>query len=372
MDEKMRILITGSNGFIGKNLMLKLSELKKYDVCEFVRDDSFDLLNELISKADVIIHLAGENRPKCIEAFETVNVNLTQSICELIRKSNKKIPIILASSIQADRDNPYGRSKLEAERVVQKFASETGNPAYIYRLPNVFGKWCKPNYNSVVATYCYNIAHNLPITINDATITLKLVYIDDVVDEFIRVIGLEPKGISRPVVEPEYTITLGDLAEQIQAFRSSRESLVSEPVGVGLVRALYSTYVSYFNADQFSYSLPSYEDDRGIFVEMLKTKDSGQFSFFTSLPGVTRGEHYHHSKTEKFLVIKGSAHFRFRHLITNDTHEIYTTGSKPQVVESIPGWAHDITNVGEDEMIVMLWANEIFCRVRPDTIACKV
>ena len=185
-------------------------------------------------------------------------------------------------------------------------------------------------------------------------------------------IGLEPKGISRPVVEPEYTITLGDLAEQIQAFRSSRESLVSEPVGVGLVRALYSTYVSYFNADQFSYSLPSYEDDRGIFVEMLKTKDSGQFSFFTSLPGVTRGEHYHHSKTEKFLVIKGSAHFRFRHLITNDTHEIYTTGSKPQVVESIPGWAHDITNVGEDEMIVMLWANEIFCRVRPDTIACKV
>jgi UDP-2-acetamido-2,6-beta-L-arabino-hexul-4-ose reductase len=254
----------------------------------------------------------------------------------------------------------------------EALAEQTDNPVVIYRLPGVFGKWCRPNYNSVVATFCHNIANDLPIQINDPSTTLELVYVDDVVSEFIRMLGSMPAGLTRGKVSPIYGTTLGDLANQIEAFKYCRESLVSERVGFGLIRALYATYVSYLPTSKFIYDLPKYGDERGIFVEMLKTQDSGQFSFFTAHTGVTRGGHYHHTKTEKFLVIKGTAHFRFRHVATNECYEIYTSGDKMQVVETVPGWTHDITNVGPEEMIVMLWANEIFDRARPDTISAKV
>lgn len=368
----MRVLVTGSRGFVGKNLVVRLGELSGYEVARFDRGDDVATLPALVANVDAVVHLAGENRPKDVSEFAKNNAQLTEVLCDAIASSGRKIPLILASSIQADMDNPYGQSKRAAETAVEQLAANTGNPAVIYRLPGVFGKWCKPNYNSVVATFCHNIANGLQIQINDPSTRLRQVYIDDLVNEFLDALGSMQDGIRWGQVTPEYSLTLGDLAEQLEAFKNCRTNLVSERVGTGLVRALYSTYVSYLPTASFVYDLPKYGDERGVFVEMLKTQDSGQFSFFTAHPGVTRGGHYHHSKTEKFLVIKGSARFGFRNVLTDETHEVFTSGDAPQVVETVPGWTHDITNVGQDEMIVMLWANEIFDRARPDTIACKV
>ena len=368
----MKVLVTGSNGFIGKNLMVRLGELEGYEAIGFDRDDSLGYLAERVGRADAVVHLAGINRPKDVKEFAEGNVDLTVRLCELIAATGRKIPLIISSSIQAELANPYGNSKRGAEVAGQALAENTGNPVAIYRLPGVFGKWCRPNYNSVVATFCHNIANDLPIQINDPAAALNLVYVDDVVGEFIRVLKGMPAGLFRSEVSPVYSITLGDLATQIEMFKNCRESLVSERVGTGLVRALYATYVSYLPPAKFAYDLPKYGDERGVFVEMLKTQDSGQFSFFTAHPGITRGGHYHHTKTEKFLVIKGSARFGFRHVVTNERYEVSTSGDRPQVVETVPGWTHDITNVGENEMVVMLWANEIFDRERPDTIASKV
>ena len=368
----MKILVTGSDGFIGRNLIVRLGELPGYEVIGFDREDSLDDLAELVGRADAVVHLAGVNRPKDIKEFVEGNTDLTARLCDLIAATGRKIPLIISSSIQADLANPYGESKRGAEVAGEALAVDAGNPVAIYRLPGVFGKWCKPNYNSVVATFCHNTANGLPIQISDPSSAINLVYVDDVVGEFIRALDAMPAGLSRGAIHPVYGITLGDLAAQIEAFKNCRESLVSERVGTDLVRALYATYVSYLPPAKFAYDLPKYGDERGVFVEMLKTQDSGQFSYFTAHPGITRGGHYHHTKTEKFLVIKGSARFGFRHVVTNERYEIFTSGDTPQVVETVPGWTHDITNVGEDEMVVMLWANEIFDRERPDTIASKV
>lgn len=367
----MRVLVTGSGGFVGKNLVFRLAE-QQFDVLHFTRDSSPDALPALVAQADAIIHLAGENRPQDVDAFELVNGALTQSLCAAVQASGRQIPLILASSAQAAMDNPYGRSKLSGERAVEALAASTGNPALIYRLPGVFGKWSRPNYNSVVATFCHNIARGLPIQVADASKEITLVYVDDVIDEFIRALSAMQPGLVSGEVQPVYTITLGELAATIEAFRDSRKTLVTEPVGRGLTRGLYSTYVSFLPPTQFAYDIPRYGDQRGVFVEMLKTADSGQFSFFTAHPGVTRGMHYHHTKTEKFLVIKGSARFGFRNLVSDERTEIHVSGEDLRIVDTIPGWVHDITNVGDDEMIVMLWANEIFDRERPDTIAGKV
>jgi UDP-2-acetamido-2,6-beta-L-arabino-hexul-4-ose reductase len=367
----MNVLVTGSNGFIGKNLIVYLNELG-VNIMTYTRENSIQDLPNLIKKSDFIVHLAGENRPVEEKDFDTVNAGLTVSICESVRSIGKKIPILLASSTQAELDNAYGRSKLSAEAIIKELGSDTGSPVYIYRLPGVFGKWCKPNYNSVVATFCHNISHNLPIQVNNPSFELSLVYIDDVVEEFVRIIQGRQDNKKELSIQPEYKIKLGDLAAQIKLFRKGRDSLISERVGDGLIRKLYSTYVSYLSPEQFVYSIPSYGDERGMFAEMLKTKDSGQFSFFTAKPGVTRGGHYHHSKTEKFLVVQGDARFGFRHIVSNETYEIATSGNKLKIVETVPGWSHDITNIGTEEMVVMLWANEIFDPDNPDTIAYKV
>lgn len=365
----MRVLITGSRGFIGMNVAVVLGQLEGNEIIRFDREDALPLLYEKVAFADAVIHLAGVNRSEDRIEFKRGNEVLTREVCKAIQKSGRLLPLILASSTQAELSNPYGLSKLAAEREVEELASRTGNPVVIYRLPNVFGKWCRPNYNSVVATYCYNIANDLPIRIDDPGAQLRLVHVDDVVSEFLVALAAPTGGVRRGVVKPQYLMTLKDLAAQIEAFRNCRSSLVSERVGTGLVRALYSTFVSYLPTTKFAYDVPSHADKRGVFVEMLKTVDSGQFSYFTAYPGATRGGHFHHTKTEKFLVIKGSARFRFRHIISGQLHEVSVCGEHPRIVETIPGWTHDITNIGDDELVVMLWANEIFDRERPDTYA---
>ena len=371
-EQTIHVLVTGAQGFIGKNLIVHLSENVGVEVLSFVRGDSIEVLNALVAQADSIIHLAGENRPADVADFTIVNIDLTRSLCEAIVSTGRNIPLILASSTQAERDTLYGKSKRAAEQIVEGYATETGNHAVIYRLPGVFGKWCKPNYNSVVATFCHNIARDLPIQVNDSETTLVLVYIDDVVDEFIRVLEDIQPGLVWSKIEHTFTVNLVELAAQITAFKNCRTTLISERVGTGLTRALYATYISYLKPEQFVYDIPMFSDERGIFVEMIKTADSGQFSFFTVHPGVTRGSHYHHSKVEKFLVVSGVVKMYFRKLVTDETFEITLSKDKPQVVNSIPGWAHDITNVGITEAVVILWANEVFDKQKPDTFPSEV
>lgn len=368
----MQVLVTGASGFIGRNLVVRLEELPGVVVLPFGREHDESELDALVAQADFIMHLAGENRPVDPGAFTAVNDRLTARLCSAIRATGRHVPLLLTSSMQAAQDNPYGLSKRAAEAHVARLAAETGNPVEIFRLPGVFGKWCRPNYNSVVATFCHNIACDLPIQINNPDAVVRLVYVDDVISRFIHSLTHMSASLGQGEVAPVHEISLGELAAQIQAFRNCRSTLIGERVGQGLVRALYATYVSYLPPASFSYAVPSHADARGVFVEMLKTQDSGQFSYFTAHPGVTRGGHYHHSKTEKFLVIKGEARFGFRQIVTGERFELYTSGDRPQIVETVPGWTHDITNVGSDEMVVMLWANEIFDRANPDTIACKV
>ena len=373
------ILITGANGFVGKNLQLHLSERKDIQVRCFTRANTVDELPALLNGADFVFHLAGVNRPQDPAAFVVGNAGLTQALCTALAQvattTGRKVPVAFASSIQAAQDNAYGQSKRAAEDALFALQHEYGVSVHVFRLPNVFGKWARPNYNSAVATFCHNTARGLPITVNDPAASLTLVYVDDVVQRFIHLLdgadaALDAAGFA--TVAPQYSTTVGALAAQIQAFKESRNNLVTERVGTGLVRALYSTYVSYLPVEEFAYTVPQHGDARGVFVEMLKTPDCGQFSYFTAHPGITRGGHYHHSKTEKFLVIKGCARFKFRHMHTGETHTLDTSGEQAQVVETVPGWTHDITNIGSDELVVMLWANEIFDRERPDTFACAL
>lgn len=375
----MRVLITGSNGFVGKNLRLHLAESKDIQIASFTRDDDPMILPRLVEEADFVFHLAGVNRPDDPQDFLAGNVELTHALCRCIGRvaasTGKKIPVIYTSSMQAECDNPYGRSKRAAEAALLQLAGSHLVPVHIFRLPNVFGKWCRPNYNSAVATFCHNIARGLPIQVNDPAAVVTLVYVDDVIKRFMQLMNESNPLVGKDcfaAVMPQYSTTVGELASQIQAFKDSRATLMTECVGTGLVRALYATYVSYLPTESFTYTVPQYGDPRGVFVEMLKTPNAGQFSFFTAHPGVTRGGHYHHSKTEKFLVIKGQARFKFRHMQTGQAHELVTSGENPEIVETVPGWTHDITNIGSDEMIVMLWANEVFDRARPDTFACPL
>jgi len=372
----MIVLVTGSDGFIGRNLCQHLAERHDVQLRRFVRGQDAADLDALVDGAEVVFHLAGINRPRDVAEFAVGNVDLTQALCDALRRAvsrgGQRACVVFASSIQAERDNPYGRSKHAAEELLAAAQDDHACVARICRLPNVFGKWARPNYNSAIATFCHNIARNLPIEIHDPAAPLTLVYVDDVADRFLAIMDGEHGTDTFFSVHPQYQTTVGEVATLVQGFLHSRNSLVSERVGAGMVRALYATYVSYLPTDRFSYPVPRYGDPRGEFVEVLKTRDSGQFSYFTAHPGVTRGGHYHHSKTEKFLVIRGEARFRFRHVQSGETYELRTSGASPVVVETIPGWAHDITNVGSDELIVMLWANEVFDRSRPDTYAAQL
>jgi UDP-2-acetamido-2,6-beta-L-arabino-hexul-4-ose reductase len=375
----LKVLVTGANGFIGKNLQLHLAERQNLQVVRFTREHLVGQLPELLRDVDFVFHLAGINRPQDPQEFVLGNTTLTQALCDalanVVVSTGKKIPVVCSSSIQAKADNPYGQSKRAAEDALFALHRNHGVPVHVFRLPNVFGKWCKPNYNSAVATFCHNIARGLPIQINDPAAPVTLVYVDDLISRFLQLMDGADSVVGADgfaIVAPQYSTTVGEMARLVQAFKDSRTTLVTERVGTGLTRALHATYVSYLPPKSFAYTVPQHDDPRGVFAEMLKTPDCGQFSYFTAHPGITRGGHYHHSKTEKFLVIKGQARFKFRHMQTGESHELLTSGDKAEVVETVPGWTHDITNIGSDEVIVMLWANEVFDREKPDTFACAV
>lgn len=366
----MNILVTGANGFIGRNLCVHLNEAGFENIETITRADNVESFDNKVKSADFIYHLAGINRPYNNDEFNLGNIDLTQKIVDTLVKNGRDTPILLTSSIQAELNNPYGVSKAGAESVITSYREKTGGLVYIYRLPNVFGKWCKPNYNSAVATFCYNTINDLPITVHNIDAELNLVYIDDVCHTFVSLLTDTPsEGVGFCEIQPVYKTTVGKVVELINDFKQIRSSLIINKVGAGFERALYSTYLSYLKPEQFTYNVPSYTDERGSFCEMLKTTDSGQFSFFTAHPGITRGGHYHHTKNEKFLVLKGKARFKFKHIVTGEEYELNTSEDVRTIVETVPGWTHDITNVGSEELIVMLWANEIFDRDKPDTVA---
>lgn len=368
----MRVLVTGAEGFLGRNLRVRLAEIGRDEVLPIGRGVSDATLREAAESADVVVHLAGVNRPPDPSEYAAGNTGTTERLCATLAATGRKQPVIFSSSTQAALDNAYGRSKRGAEEALLAYAEATGAHVHLFRLTNVFGKWSRPNYNSAVATFCHNIARGLPVTIHDPASPLHLVYVDDVVQAFLDVMERPHAGGGFREAGPVYATTVGEVVETLRAVHAGRETLVTPRVGTGLVRALHATYLSFLPTEAFAYSVPRHGDQRGEFVEMLRTLDSGQFSYFTAHPGFTRGGHYHHSKTEKFLVIRGTARFGFRHVVTGDRHEITVRGGEGSIVESAPGWAHDVTNIGDDELIVMLWANELFDRSRPDTIAMKV
>ena len=367
----VRIVVTGGDGFIGRNLRVRLNEAGYRDVVNVIRQTTPDDFRAALATADFVYHLAGVNRPKDVAEFEEGNVAATRWVCETLTEAGRSVPIVFASSTQATLENPYGRSKRAAEAAIEAYGRTTGARVHLLRLTNVFGKWARPNYNSAVATFCHNVARGLPITINDPNAPVTLLYIDDAVAAMIGQLET-PAASGLCDVGPTYATTVGAVAATIESFPTSRQTLMVSDVGSGLTRALHATYLSYLPPNEFAYQLPCHADARGVFVEMLKTPDSGQVSYFTAPPGVTRGGHYHHTKAEKFLVVLGRAAFRFRHIVTGAQHELVVDASEARVVETVPGWAHDVTNVGSTEMVVMLWANEVFNPQRPDTITFPI
>lgn len=367
----MKILITGCDGFIAKNIIEHLKRKENVKLYLYSKNDSLYILKAYIKEVDFIFHLAGVNRPKDKDEFYKGNSGLTKFIVDTLVSENKNTPILLSSSTQVELDNDYGKSKKEAENLLIDYAKQKNAKIYIYNLPNVFGKWSKPNYNSVVSTWCHNIANDLDIQVNNRNVELNLAYIDDVVKSFIE--KLNYKGDEQYFkIDTIYKKTLGEIKELLYRFKNNRKTLVIPNVASGFERALYATYLSYLNVDNFSYPLHGHKDERGTFYEILKTLDSGQFSFSTTAPGVKRGSHYHHTKNEKFLVVKGKALIEFRHILTDETERYKVSDKKMEVVEMIPGYTHNIKNIGDEEMVLLLWANEIFDQNNPDTYFLEV
>jgi len=366
----VKVAVTGSRGFLGSNLKVRLAELN-HDILEIDKNTSLLQLENSLAMCDVVIHLAGVNRPQNNDEFVRGNFDFTKSICETLSSGSPK-PLVFSSSTQASLANPYGRSKLAAEEALAEYGRRCQVGTQSVRFPNLFGKWSKPHYNSAIATFCDALANDKTFTVHDPNAPLTLMYVDDAVEYLIASAKALLSGIETSGLEPVYETTVGYVADTLREFRDSTKTLSVGNVGTGLRRALYSTYVSFLPKEKFTYQVTLHSDPRGDFVEMLRTPDAGQFSYFTAHPGVTRGGHYHHSKTEKFLVLSGTARFRFRHLLTNERFETVVEGGKGTIVDTIPGWSHDIINIGSELLVVMLWANEIFDRNRPDTISAEL
>lgn len=369
----MKILVTGSNGFIAKNLIAELKNQKYTDVLEYNRNTEPSLLDSYCEECDFVFHLAGVNRPQNQEEFMEGNFGLTSTLLDSLKKHNNKAPIMMSSSTQAALDNPYGKSKKAGEDLLFSYGKETGANVLVYRFPNVFGKWCKPNYNSVVATFCHNIAHDLPIQVNDSSVVMNLVYIDDVVEELVRAIdGKENRNEDFCEIPVVHTITLGEIVELIKSFKESRITLSVPNMSNEFTKKLYSTYLSYLPIDQFSYPLKMNVDNRGSFTEIIRTMDRGQFSVNIAKPGITKGNHWHHTKNEKFLVVSGKGLIRFRKIDTEEIIDYYVSGEKMEVVDIPTGYTHNIINVGDTDLVTFMWANEAFNPEKPDTYFLEV
>jgi len=364
----MKILVTGARGFIGKNLISALKNDKDIDILEFSRETDPPMLDEYCKEADIVIHLAGVNRPKEQSEFMDGNYGLTSALLKFLKKHQNTCPIIFSSSIQAELHNPYGISKKASEDLLFDYGGTTGAKVLVYRFPNTFGKWCRPNYNSVIATFCHNIGSGLPITVHDPRVVMKLVYIDDLVEELIRSINGRENKVGNFCEVPEtYTITLGEIVDLIYSFKKSRDERSIPDMSSAFIKKLYSTYLSYLPTDKFSYELKMNIDQRGSFTEFLKTPDRGQVSVNISKPGITKGNHWHHTKNEKFLVVRGTGVIRFRKIDSEQVTEYYVSGDKLEVVDIPPGYTHNIENLGDSDMVTIMWANEHYDPNNPDT-----
>lgn len=367
------VLVTGSNGFIGKNLRVALGRMPNINLSVFDVEDDWATLEGHLGKADVIFHLAGVNRPKFEEEFFEGNSELTRRIVEHLILINRMPLIVISSSVQAEQDNPYGRSKLGAEQALLDYHLATNGRVAIYRLPNVFGKWSRPNYNTVVATFCYNVIHGLEISVSDSSRELEMVYIDDVVTEFISLLTENnPEQTHYRAVSRTFRVTLGALAQKIRGFKEMRSNLLVPDLSDDFMRCLHATYLSFLDSDDFAYPLEMKHDDRGMLFELIKSESFGQIFVSTTHAGITRGNHYHDSKIEKFCVIKGQAAIRFRQVLTGETIDYTVSGQKVEVIDIPPGYTHHIENLSDDEMIVLFWANRIFDPAAPDTYYCEV
>ncbi len=376
----MKILITGAKGFVGKNLVSELKNIRdgkdksfavanKLEICEFDIDTEKALLDEYCSDCDFVFNLAGVNRPKNEEDFMNGNFGFASDLLNTLKKYNNTCPVMLSSSIQAELPNPYGISKKAGEDLFFEYGRETGAKILVYRFPNVFGKWCRPNYNSAVATFCNNIANDLPITVNDRSHKMTLVYIDDVVTELINALaGNETRDGEFCRVPTEHNTTLGEIVDLLYSFKESRETKAVPDVTEGsFSKKLYSTYLSYLPTDKFSYPLKMNVDNRGSFTEILRTANNGQFSVNISKPGITKGQHWHHTKNEKFLVVSGTGVIRFRKIGEDKVYEYFVSGEKLEVVDIPTGYTHNIENLGSTDMVTFMWCNECFNPDKPDT-----
>lgn len=383
----MNILVTGASGFVGKNLLSQLRNIrdgkaKNYAVGPDLTLYEYDLgstpeeLDAYCRDADFVFNLAGVNRPQDPAEFMRGNFGFATTLLDTLKKHGNKCPVMISSSIQAALDNPYGGSKRAGEQLLFDYAQQTGARVLVYRFPNLFGKWCRPNYNSAVATFCHNIAHDLPITVNDPSVEMHLVYIDDVVDELIGALtGAEHREGAFCHVPVSHKITLGAIVELLDSFKQMPATLeVPDTTADGFAKKLYSTYLSYLPADKFSYALTMNEDARGSFTELVRTADRGQFSVNISRPGVTKGQHWHHTKNEKFVVVHGRGLIQQRKVGRDENgapypvidHEV--SGERIEVVEAIPGYTHNIVNLSATEdLVTFIWCNECFDPAKPDT-----
>ncbi|WP_062199848.1 polysaccharide biosynthesis C-terminal domain-containing protein [Massilibacterium senegalense] len=369
----MKILVTGAKGFIGGNLVAELKNRGYTEIYECTRETEENLLAMYTKKCNFVFHLAGINRPRDKKEFMEGNYEFTLKLLNLLKKHNNPSPVLFTSSIQAQKNNPYGESKRAGEKLFFSYTKETGVKTFIYRLPNIFGKWCKPNYNSVVATFCYNVSRDLEIQVSDKNVDLTLCYIDDVIEEFIKAMEEEPTTEEKYCIIPLlYKIKLGELADLIQSFKESRQNLFVPNLGDPLTKKLYSTYLSYLPEGKFSYPLTMHIDQRGSFTEFIKSPERGQVSVNISRPGITKGNHWHHTKNEKFLVVSGEGLIRFRKIDLDEIIEYRVSGRNLEVVDIPVGYVHSIVNVGKDDLVTLMWANEPFDPDKTDTYFLEV